>query len=228
MTGAPPLILIGGGARSGKSRFALARAVAAVPGGGRGLFVATAEPSDEEMRERIGRHRRERDALGGQAVAGGLAFRTVEEPVALPELLHGARRGDGDSDGDGDGGGRGDHHGDEAVVVVDCLTLWLSNLLVRGATSEDVEGRVAALIDSLAGRRVPVILVTNEVGMGLVPETPLGRSFRDVTGIAHQRLAAVADEIYFAALGTVIRLHPPPLALAAPLARAAPLPPVAP
>jgi adenosylcobinamide kinase/adenosylcobinamide-phosphate guanylyltransferase len=189
MSGTPPLVLIGGGARSGKSRFALVRGAAALAPGGRGLFVATAERSDDEMRERIERHRRERDERAA-------AFRTVEEPLALPEVLAAA--------------------GDDQVVVVDCLTLWLSNLLVRGARVDDVEARLGALVESLTARRVPIVLVTNEVGMGLVPETPLGRTFRDLAGAAHQRLAAVADEIYLAALGTVIRLRPAPLAVVVP------------
>jgi adenosylcobinamide kinase/adenosylcobinamide-phosphate guanylyltransferase len=193
MSAAPPLVLIGGGARSGKSRFALVRGAAAIAPGGRGLFVATAEPSDEEMRDRIARHRRERD----QRAAGTPRFRTVEEPLALPEALEGAED-------------------DDQVVVVDCLTLWLSNLLVRGAGVDEVERRLAALVEALGARRVPVVLVTNEVGMGLVPETPLGRTFRDVAGLTHQRLAAVADELYLAALGTVIRLRPAPLALVEP------------
>jgi adenosylcobinamide kinase/adenosylcobinamide-phosphate guanylyltransferase len=193
MSAAAPLVLIGGGARSGKSRFALVRGAAAIAPGGRGLFVATAEPSDDEMRDRIARHRRERE----ERAAGGPRFRTVEEPIALPEALAAA-------------------DGAEQVVVVDCLTLWLSNLLVRGAGVDEVETRLAALVEGLRARRVPIVMVTNEVGMGLVPETPLGRAFRDVAGVAHQRLAAAADEIYFAALGTVVRLRPAPLALVAP------------
>ena len=193
MSAAAPLVLIGGGARSGKSRFALVRGAAAIAPGGRGLFVATTEPSDDEMRDRIARHRRERE----ERAAGGPRFRTVEEPIALPEALAAA-------------------DGAEQVVVVDCLTLWLSNLLVRGAGVDEVETRLAALVEGLRARRVPIVMVTNEVGMGLVPETPLGRAFRDVAGVAHQRLAAAADEIYFAALGTVVRLRPAPLALVAP------------
>ena len=174
----PRLVLIGGGARSGKSRFALVRAEAL---GARRLFVATAEASDDEMRERIARHRAER----------GAGFATREEPRALPEALAAVR--------------------DHDVVVVDCLTLWISNLLVAGASAADVQARVAALLAVLAERRAHVVLVSNEVGMGLVPETPLGRIFRDVVGQAHQRIAAAADEIYLAAMGLLVRLRPAPV-----------------
>ena len=178
----PPFVLVGGGARSGKSRFALARGAEL---GTRPLFVATAEASDEEMRLRIERHRQER--------AG--RYTTVEEPLALPAVID--RCVDAVAGHD--------------VVIVDCLTLWLSNLLVHGASQETALLHVDKLCGALSHRRVPIVLVTNEVGMGLVPETPLGRLFRDVAGLAHQRLARDADELYFCTLGTVLRLRPAPV-----------------
>ncbi|HMF44481.1 MAG TPA: bifunctional adenosylcobinamide kinase/adenosylcobinamide-phosphate guanylyltransferase [Polyangia bacterium] len=174
----PRLILIGGGARSGKSRFALARAGAL---GARPLFIATAERSDDEMRDRIAHHRAER----------GDRFETLEEPRALPEAVAGDTGHD--------------------VVIIDCLTIWISNLLVGGAPAETVQARLGDLLAVLARRRAHVVIVSNEVGMGLVPETPLGRLFRDLTGQAHQRIAAVADEIYLAAMGVVLRLRPGPV-----------------
>jgi adenosylcobinamide kinase/adenosylcobinamide-phosphate guanylyltransferase len=178
---APPrLVLVAGGARSGKSRFGLGRAQALGP---RRLFIATAEPSDDEMRDRIARHRAER----------GGGFDTLEEARRLPEALAGDR--------------------DHDVVLVDCLTIWISNLLVGGAAAGAVEERVAALLGVLAQRRAHVVIVSNEVGMGLVPDTPLGRVFRDLTGFAHQRIAAVADELYFAAMGVTLRLRPAPVEL---------------
>jgi adenosylcobinamide kinase/adenosylcobinamide-phosphate guanylyltransferase len=100
------------------------------------------------------------------------------------------------------------------VVVVDCLTLWLSNLVCRGDTEAAIAERVDALGEALARRRFHAIVVTNEVGLGIVPEAPLGRLFRDVAGRAHQQLAAVADEIHLAILGTILRLRPEPLAVA--------------
>ena len=117
----------------------------------------------------------------------GPDFETVEEPTALPATLR-SLTGD--------------------VVVVDCLTLWLSNLLLQDAADEAVLAAVDELVTALSERRRSVILVTNEVGMGIVPETPLGRRFRDLAGIMHQRLAAAADEVYFAVLGTMLRIKP--------------------
>jgi len=172
------IVLVGGGARSGKSSFALTRAREL---GARRLFVATARRYDAEMSERIERHRLDR----------GSDFDTVEEPLALAEALVGAAGHD--------------------VAVVDCLTLWLSNLLLDRVPPEDIERRVADLAALL--RRAPchVVLVTNEVGMGLHPDTALGRTFRDLAGRAHQRLAAVADEIHLAVLGVLVRLKPGPI-----------------
>jgi adenosylcobinamide kinase/adenosylcobinamide-phosphate guanylyltransferase len=174
----PRLIVVGGGARSGKSTFALGRAHAL---GRRRLFIATAERSDDEMRDRIDRHRADR----------GDAFDTLEEPRALPEALEADR--------------------EHEVVLVDCLTIWISNLLVGGATADEVRERIGALLAVLARRRPHVVIVSNEVGMGLVPDTPLGRVFRDLTGLAHQRLAAAADELYLAAMGVLLRLRPAPV-----------------
>jgi adenosylcobinamide kinase/adenosylcobinamide-phosphate guanylyltransferase len=169
-------ILIGGGARSGKSMFALRLARRL---GERRWFVATAQPLDLEMRQRIERHRADR----------GADFTTIEEPTEIATALEGIPD---QSD----------------VVVVDCLTLWLSNLLVRGETEDRIEERLDALLAAV--RRAPfhLIFVTNEVGMGVVPESPLGRLFRDLSGRTHQRLSPAMDELYVAALGTILRLRP--------------------
>lgn len=175
------IILIGGGARSGKSSFALARARVL---GEKRVFVATGQSLDGEMAERIAAHVRTR----------GPDFRTVEEPLALPEALAAID--------------------DAEVVVIDCLTLWLSNLLGRGDGEVQIAARVDALATVLQRRRFHALVVTNEVGLGIVPESALGRLFRDVAGRAHQRLAAVADEIFLAILGTVLRVRPEPLAVA--------------
>ena len=173
-----PLILVGGGARSGKSAFALRYARRL---GERRVFIATAQAYDEEMRVRIVRHREER---------GGV-FTTVEEPLDLIGALGRAPAG--------------------AVVLVDCLTLWLSNLLLADRTEADLRRAIDDLVLVAPARAGVTLLVSNEVGMGLVPETPLGRRFRDMTGIAHQRLAAVAAESYAAVMGVVLRLYPEPV-----------------
>lgn len=174
------LVLVGGGVRSGKSTFALARARSL---GVRRAFIATAQAFDDEMRDRIARHRDER----------GTEFRTIEAPLEVAEAVASLAEID--------------------VVVIDCLTLWLSNLLLHELPPEQILARVDALVAELARRRFHAIVVTNEVGMGVVPETPLGRAFRDLAGMTHQRFARVADEIDVAILGTVLRLKPSPVQL---------------
>jgi adenosylcobinamide kinase/adenosylcobinamide-phosphate guanylyltransferase len=171
------LILVGGGARSGKSRFALTLARRL---GARRLFVATGQAKDDEMRTRIQAHQQSR----------GPDFRTLEEPLALADALREVK--------------------DVDIAVVDCLTLWLANLLLDGKSPAQIETRVRDLGDMLGRRAFHAIIVTNEVGMGIVPETPLGRVFRDVAGSAHQELSQAADEVYFAVLGTMLRLKPTP------------------
>ena len=180
----PQLVLIGGGVRSGKSAFALevARRL-----GARRAFVATAQPFDQEMRERIAAHRRER----------GADFDTVEAPIDLAGALGALGRAATPPD----------------VVVVDCLTLGLSNLLLRGDDLAALDAAVARLADALAAQPFHTVLVTNEVGMGVVPETALGRTFRDASGRAHQRLAPLAHRLYLATLGCIVRLRPGPLSL---------------
>lgn len=177
------IVLVGGGARSGKSAFALRRARDL---GERRVFIATARALDGEMHARIDAHRAER----------GDAFTTIEEPVDLAAAIDNSSARAFD------------------VAVVDCLTLWVSNLLVAG----DNHARVCARLDDLvrALRTCPphVVLVTNEVGMGIVPDNALARRFRDLAGHAHQRVAAVADELYLAAMGVVVRLRPSPVEVA--------------
>jgi adenosylcobinamide kinase/adenosylcobinamide-phosphate guanylyltransferase len=173
------VVLVGGGVRSGKSAFALARAMEL---GTRRVFVATAEARDAEMRERAERHRAER----------GDAFETLETPRELVATLRGLR--------------------DVDVVVVDCLTLWLSNLLLDGLDTDALCARVEELADCLRARPLHAVIVTNEVGLGIVPDNALARAFRDATGRAHQILGAVADELYFGVMGQLLRLKPGPLA----------------
>jgi len=155
--------LILGGARSGKTSLALKRAEA---GPGRPVMIATAEALDDEMAERIARHRAER----------GPEWRTIEAPLKLTEALEGLAA--------------------DEVAVVDCLTLWLSNLM---HAERDLEAETARLIAALAGR--DAILVSNEVGLGIVPETPMGRRFRDAAGRMNQAVAAAADHVLFVAAG---------------------------
>lgn len=148
--------------------------------GPRRLFLATGQAFDDEMRARIDLHRRTR----------GEDFDTVEEPLAVPEALRRATGYD--------------------VVVLDCLTLWLSNLLLEGKDAGAIERHVYDLEMALSLRAVHCVIVTNEVGMGVVPESVLGRVFRDVTGLAHQRLSRLADEVYVGIMGTLLRIKPSP------------------
>ena len=160
-----------GGARSGKSRRALALAEAA---GQNRIFIATAEASDDEMAERITLHQSER----------GLGWSTIEAPLDVAAALR-------------DAGGSGD------VVLVDCLTLWLSNLIHH---DKDVDTETARLCETISTMPVPVILVSNEVGLGLVPETPLGRTFRDAQGRLNQTVAQICDRVEFITAGLPITL----------------------
>ena len=205
------LIVIGGGARSGKSRFALELALEL---GRRPALVATAEAFDDEMAERIRRHRTEREGR----------FVTIEEPRDLVGALRrvwgqgatGARAARSTAVDSIEASAMGATPGaapwpDVDVVVVDCLTLWLSNLLVAGADDPTVVAGFAALERALAERTTPTILVTNEVGLGLVPESALGRRFRDLSGFLHQRLVARADRVHLAAMGMIMRLAPGPV-----------------
>jgi adenosylcobinamide kinase/adenosylcobinamide-phosphate guanylyltransferase len=164
------IVLIGGGARSGKSRHALKLARQY---GGRLAFIATAQDRDGEMRERIERHRKER----------GPEFTTFEEPVCVAERIAAEN-------------GRFD------AVVVDCLTLWLSNVMLAGPA----EGEIDKLIATAAGARSPVLLVTNEVGCGIVPENALARQFRDLAGRVNQRAAEAADEVYWMVFGLPLKV----------------------
>jgi adenosylcobinamide kinase / adenosylcobinamide-phosphate guanylyltransferase len=135
----------------------------------RGTYCATAEEGDAEMAERIAAHRARR----------GPFWRTVETPLALaPTILKEATR--------------------ERPLLVDCLTLWLSNLLLAGRPIDAEAGALCGALREAAG---PVVLVANEVGMGLVPETPLGRRFRDAAGCLNQQVAALADRVVFVAAG---------------------------
>ncbi|HET6525352.1 bifunctional adenosylcobinamide kinase/adenosylcobinamide-phosphate guanylyltransferase [Sphingopyxis sp.] len=164
-----------GGARSGKSRYAQARAEAA---GGDPVFVATAEAFDDEMRERIARHRADRDAR----------WSTVEAPRELPAAIDAL-------------GGAG------AVVLVDCLTLWVSNLLLAGA---DVRVAGRQLCDAVARFDGTLILVANEVGLGIVPDNALARAFRDAAGQLNQSVAAAAAEVVLLTAGLPLTLKPGP------------------
>jgi adenosylcobinamide kinase/adenosylcobinamide-phosphate guanylyltransferase len=165
---AKQIILITGGARSGKSKYGEQRAGEL---GGRRVYLATAEAKDDEMAQRIVEHKRRR----------GSDWATIEEPVELSSTLLAQR-------------GRTD------CALVDCLTVWLSNLLLH-RDANFAETGVEELLETLPRLDFHVVLVTNEVGWSIVPDHPLARQFRDLAGWANQRIAAVADEVILTVAG---------------------------
>ena len=166
-------ILVLGGARSGKSRFAegLARKT-----GLEKIYLATGRAWDDEMRDRIATHKTDRADDG---------WTTQEEPLDLIGALKTL-----------DQPGR--------VILVDCLTLWVTNLMMEEGRDVDAEG--AALAATLGDIKATVIFVSNEVGLGIVPENKMARAFRDHAGRLHQAIAAQAAEVYFVAAGLPLKM----------------------
>jgi adenosylcobinamide kinase/adenosylcobinamide-phosphate guanylyltransferase len=176
------LLLVLGGARSGKSAYA--ERLAQERGGEQVLFVATAEAGDEDMAERIARHRQARPA----------AWQTVEAPQRVGATLR-------------------PRLGTARVVLVDCLTLLVSNVILSLDTEPDreaaraaVQEEVTTLLQVCAADSATWIVVSNEVGLGLVPETPLGRVYRDLLGLANQALAAQAQAVYLLVAGLALEV----------------------
>jgi adenosylcobinamide kinase/adenosylcobinamide-phosphate guanylyltransferase len=167
-------VLVLGGARSGKSAYALQRAQ---EWEGRLIYLATAEGKDEEMRKRIARHRARRRSR---------RWETIEEPLEVVWQLK---------------------EMDEAIgaVVLDCVTLWVSNALLNHQ-QEELENQVAELVEEVPLLPFHILVVSNEVGLGLVPDTPLGREYRDLLGSVNQRLAQVCKEVVFMAAGLPLKL----------------------
>jgi adenosylcobinamide kinase / adenosylcobinamide-phosphate guanylyltransferase len=173
------LTLITGGTRSGKSTFAqsLCERGASV------VYIATASASDDEMRERIARHRSSRP----------ICWRTVAEPLAVPDVVR-------------------THASGSDFILIDCLTLWLSNLLFewRDSDAATVERRACEQARELteASTQGRVIAVTNEVGSGIVPESSVARQFRDIQGLINQQIARAADAVYLLTCGIPIQIKP--------------------
>lgn len=171
------LVLVLGGARSGKS--ALGERLAAE--GERVLFVATAEAGDEEMAGRIAAHRSRRPR----------SWETVESPVDVAEAIT-------------------RHSGGYDTVLLDCVTLWVSNLLLRAVSPQGAEASVREAVEGLLAAyeesQARWVVVSNEVGLGVVPPSALGRAYRDVLGWANQALARRADKVYLVTAGQALEL----------------------
>lgn len=160
-----------GGARSGKSSFALKEALKI---GGLKAYIATAQALDDEMKERVQKHKLER----------GSGWDTFEEPLNIISLM-------------------GEIHEKYDAVLIDCLTLWLSNLMLSG---KDVKKEIKALADLLPTVNCQLFIVSNEVGMGIVPDNALARQFRDLAGTLNQKIAGIADEVYLVAAGIPVKI----------------------
>ena len=172
------IVLLLGGARSGKSSYAqeLARTL-----GGSVLFIATGEPLDEEMKHRIDQHKKNRPE----------DWETVEASLHLGTVLR-------------------EHDENTGTVLIDCITLLVSNLLGNENNYPDAENRIIdevyKLISAMKASRANIIIVSNEVGLGLVPDNKLGRMYRDLLGKANQLLAENADEVYFMTAGIPLKI----------------------
>ncbi|SOE09443.1 adenosylcobinamide kinase /adenosylcobinamide-phosphate guanylyltransferase [Hoeflea halophila] len=167
----PPVTLVLGGARSGKSAFA---EKLVEPASSERLYLATGRAWDDEMRNRISSHQARR----------GQGWKTVEAPVKLAEALVA-------------------NAGADRPVLVDCLTLWVTNLMLG---EEDLDVAFDGLCAALPGLPAPVVFVSNEVGLGIVPDNAVARAFRDHAGRLHQKIAGLADEVYFVAAGLPLKM----------------------
>ncbi len=167
------MIFVVGGARSGKSAFALELAGKLA---GRRAYIATARALDPEMEERISNHKKSR----------GPGWETFEEQKDVEERVASL-------------GGYG-------VILLDCLTLWLTNLVEAGLADNEIKTRASLLAEACGKSDARVIAVSNELGLGIVPENPLARRFRDLSGSVNQIMAGAADEVFFVAAGIPLRM----------------------
>ena len=163
----PNVTLVIGGARSGKSRFA----EKLIEAKGRGLYLATAEPLDDEMKGRIARHKARR----------GDVWETIEEPLEIVRVLLKETRPD-------------------RPILLDCLTLWLSYLMFKGKSFEEEINRLIGLLQSGA-LRGPVVFVSNEIGLGVIPGDAVSRIFMDAQGELNQSVAKIANRVVLVTAG---------------------------
>jgi adenosylcobinamide kinase/adenosylcobinamide-phosphate guanylyltransferase len=168
-------IFVLGGCRSGKSSYALTTAQSF--SNHNRVFIATCNPQDDEMRQRVARHQKDRDR----------SWKTVEAQLELPEAVD-ANSGKAD------------------VILVDCLTLWVSNLLMASADPDEIERQIPRLTAAIRNAKCPVVLVSNEVGQGIVPENKLARQFRDLVGYVNQAVAGCVDAVIWTVAGVPVKI----------------------
>lgn len=169
------IIFIIGGCRSGKSKYALKMAEELSED--KKVFIATCVPHDDEMKQRIAQHQKERSH----------SWNTIEEPVQLPEII--AERGK-----------------QANVILVDCLTLWITNLWLEANSQKKLEDHVSQLVHVLKEAHCPVVLVSNEVGTGIVPENKLARQFRDSMGWVNQAIAGCSNKVIWMVAGIPVTI----------------------
>lgn len=144
---------------------------------GKKIFIATGVPFDNEMKQRIARHQEERSR----------SWFTIEAPVHLPEVIV-------------------ENNHKENVILVDCLTLWINNLLLENDDQENIAENIKKLVEAVKKAQCPIIMVSNEVGTGIVPENRLARLFRDSAGFVNQRLAACSDNVIWIVAGIPVKI----------------------
>lgn len=166
-------VFVIGGARSGKSSFALKLALA-MPG--EKTYIATGTASDPEMKVRIEKHKGSR----------GVCWKTIEEPREIAARLTAI--------------------GHNGAILLDCLTLWISNLMQAGLTDDEIMKEAGALAKSCKKAKADVVIVSNETGLGIVPENRLARRFRDASGLVNQLMAQEAGAVYFVAAGIPVKI----------------------
>ncbi|CAB1061235.1 Adenosylcobinamide kinase (EC / Adenosylcobinamide-phosphate guanylyltransferase (EC [Olavius sp. associated proteobacterium Delta 1] len=168
-------VFVLGGCRSGKSSYALETAHKF--SGNNKVFIATCIPHDDEMNQRVARHRQERSQ----------AWKTIEAPIRLPEAII-------------------EISPSSDAIIVDCLTLWISNLLMDSDNSDKIEMQIPRLTDAIKKSHCPIVLVSNEVGQGIVPENKLARQFRDLVGYVNQAVAGCANEVIWTVAGIPVKI----------------------
>jgi adenosylcobinamide kinase/adenosylcobinamide-phosphate guanylyltransferase len=169
------IVFVIGGCRSGKSSYAMQTAEKITAE--KKIYIATCVPQDDEMKNRVARHQKERSQN----------WVTVEALLDLPEaILQNSRRAN--------------------VILVDCLTLWMSNILIESGDEKKIEKTISQLTDALEKAQCPIILVSNEVGAGIVPENRLARQFRDITGWLNQAVAGCANKVVWMVAGIPVTI----------------------